>query len=78
MLFGMGLLDVPSLDKTENILYLILGVLFGGLFFIIWGLIKGNKDDIIRGVIFLVLTFVFGVGHILAIVWAIYTFIKNL
>lgn len=71
------LLAIPS-TGDKNIIWLILGVLIGSLGVIINGFIIDDKNTKILGIIFLVLSLAFGIGWILAIIWTIVVFIKNL
>ncbi len=74
----MGLLDIPSYDKKDGIIAAVLAILLGGLGMIIWGLIQKQKDVWMLGIVLLLLTLVFGVGHLLAIVWGIIVLVKSL
>lgn len=74
----MGILDIPSYDKKGGIIAAILAILLSGLGILIWGIVKGEKDTIIQGIIILLLTFFFGIGWILAVIWAIIVLVKSL
>ena len=74
----MGILVIPSYDKTGGIIALILSIVLGGIGVLIWGIVKGSKDVIILGVILIVLSFLFGLGWLLAIIWGVLVLLKSL
>lgn len=74
----MGITDIPSYDKTGGIIACVLAILLSGLGILIWGIVKGEKDTIIVGVILFLLSFLFGIGWILAVIWGILVLIKSL
>lgn len=81
----MGLLDIPSYDRTGGIIALILAIVLNGLGIAIWGLVKGEKNTIIQGVIILVITivgaiilnFLATIGGVLALVWGIIVLVRS-
>ncbi len=72
----MGILDIPSYDKTGGIIALLLSIFLAGLGVLIWGIVKGQKDVIILGVILFLLSFI-GIGWILAVIWGVMVLVKS-
>ncbi len=74
----MGLLDIPSYDKKDGIIAGILAIVLGGLGMLIWSIIQKDRDVMILSIILIVLSFAFGIGHLLAIIWGIIVLVKSL
>jgi hypothetical protein len=72
------LLDIPQYDKKNGAIALILSTLLDGIGVLIMGFIDPNKDVKILSIILFALSFAFGLGWLLAVIWSVVALVKAL